>query len=208
MKKTLFLIILLTYSISAFAQDVIIKTNGKTIHCKVLEVDYSEVYYYLNNDLFKHSIRRSEVREIQYGNQFTNSSKDGVQFDQIEPKNSVTIGILEGGGSLVGFDYEFLVTKSAGIQAGAGIIGFGASLNIHLKPTIRSTFIALQYWHQGFGTSFTQSLLGPSIVFRAKKIFTGQIGFGFALEKGPAWPERETQPPIMLTYAIGIYLPF
>lgn len=139
MKKVLYLIILLTYSLSAFAQDVIVRTNGKNIHCKVLKVDNSEVYYYLNDDLFKHSISRNEVKEIQYGNQLPNSSKIGFQSYANEPKSSITVGILEGGGSLVGFDIEMMYSKSASLQLGACLVGFGAGLNMHLKPTIRST---------------------------------------------------------------------
>jgi hypothetical protein len=208
MKNVLFLIILSTYPLLAFAQDVIVRTNGKKIHCRVLDVDSSHVYYDLNQDLFRYSIKRNEVKEIQYGNQLPNSSKIGSQFDKNEPQNSITAGFLEGGGSLVGFDYEMMFTKSASLQLGAGIVGFGAGLNMHLKPTIRSTYISFQYWHQGYRESYTQSLVGPSLVFRAKKVFTCQIGFAYALEKGPAWPKKKTQPLVMLTYAIGAYFPF
>ena len=127
---------------------------------------------------------------------------------QDDPRIAITIGIFNGGGSLVGADLEVMLSKRLGIQAGAGFIGLGAGLNYHLKPSIRSSMISLQYWHQGFGESYTQSLMGPSFVFRAKKIFTAQLGFGFPLEQGPAWPEdKMEQPPIMLMYSIGIYLP-
>jgi hypothetical protein len=208
MKKLLFLIILLTSTLSLFGQDVITKTNGKKIYCKVIDVDSTHVYYNQNQDLFRYKIKRAEVREIQYGESFFDSSGASSGPVLNGARNSITIGVLEGGGSLIGFDMEFMVTKSAGIQFGAGIVGFGGSLNIHLKPTIRSTYISLQYWHQGYGDSYTQSLIGPSFVFRARKIFTAQIGFGFALETGPAWPSDVTQPPVELTYAIGVYFPF
>jgi len=126
-----------------------------------------------------------------------------------EPRTAITIGILNGGGSLVGADFEVMATKRIGIQAGAGYMGFGAGLNYHLKPSIRSSMISLQYWHQGFGDLYTQSVVGPSFVLRAKKIFTAQLGLGFAIEEGPAWPEdKMDQPPVMLLYSIGIYLPF
>ncbi len=123
-------------------------------------------------------------------------------------KNSITIGILQGGGSLVGVDYEVLLFDSFGIQAGAGWVGFGGGLDFHLKPSIRSSFFSLQYWHQGFANSYTQSVLGSNFVFRGKRWFTFQIGLGYALDKGPAWPSRITQPSAMLTYAIGGYIPW
>ncbi len=119
-----------------------------------------------------------------------------------------TFGILQGGGSLIGADLEVLVSNRIGIQAGAGFVGFGGGLNIHLKPTIRSSFVSLAYWHQGVGDSYTQSVVGPSYVYRGKKWFTAQIGLGFAVEKGPNWPDSKTQPPVMLLYSIGAYIPW
>jgi hypothetical protein len=65
-------------------------------------------------------------------------------------RNCVAGGILQGGGSLVGADLEFLLFKGLGIQAGAGLIGFGAGINYHIQPdNIRTPFLSLQYWHQG-----------------------------------------------------------
>lgn len=128
--------------------------------------------------------------------------------DQLEEQRSVTIGILQGGGSLIGADLEFLLFNQFGFQMGAGIVGFGGGLNYHFKPSIRSSFISLQYWHQGFGSSFAQSLIGPNFVYRSKKWFTFQIGLGAALEKGPALADDYVQPPVMLMYSIGAYIPF
>ena len=126
---------------------------------------------------------------------------------EIEKRNSITIGILQGGGSLVGADMEFLLTKQLGIQVGAGIVGFGGGINYHFKPSIRSSFISLLYWNQGVGDYFVQNMIGPNFVYRGKKWFTFQIGFGFPLSEGPAMPDDFEQPPVMLMYSIGAYLP-
>lgn len=125
-----------------------------------------------------------------------------------QKKLCATIGILQGGGSLIGADLEVMAFNRVGLQAGAGFVGFGAGLNIHLKPTIRSSFVSLAYWHQGVGYSYSQSLLGPSFVYRGKKWFTAQLGLGFALEQGPSWPKDKEQPPVMLIYSIGAYIPW
>lgn len=127
---------------------------------------------------------------------------------QIEKRSSITIGILQGGGSLIGADLEFLLTDRFGIQVGAGIVGFGGGINYHFKPSIRSSFISLQYWNQGIGDSFTQNVIGPNFVYRGKKWFTAQFGLGVPLEKGPAFPKNTEQPPVMLLYSIGAYIPF
>lgn len=122
--------------------------------------------------------------------------------EQIEKRNSITIGILQGGGSLVGADLEFLLTDRFGFQVGSGLVGFGGGLNFHFKPSIRSSFISLQYWNQGIGNSFAQNVIGPNFVYRGKKWFTAQIGLGVPLEKGPAMPDDFEQPLVMLMYSI------
>lgn len=106
-----------------------------------------------------------------------------------EKRSSITIGILQGGGSMVGADVEFLLTDRFGLQIGAGYVGFGGGLNYHFKPSIRSSFISLQYWNQGIGDSFSQNVIGPNFVYRGKKWFTAQIGLGVPLKKGPALPD-------------------
>tara|TARA_Y100000766_G_C18581546_1_gene447452 strand:- start:101 stop:541 length:441 start_codon:yes stop_codon:yes gene_type:complete len=138
----------------------------------------------------------------------TNLFSQTEQLDeQIEKRNSITIGILQGGGSLIGADMEFLLTDRFGFQIGAGLIGFGGGLNYHFKPSIRSSFISLQYWNQGIGDSFAQNLIGPNFVYRGEKWFTAQIGLGVTLEEGPAMPNDFEQPPVMLMYSIGAYIP-
>ena len=135
-------------------------------------------------------------------------SQGVYNYKELEPRNCITVGILQGGGSLIGADMEFLLTDRFGAQIGAGLVGFGAGLNYHFKPSIRSSFVSLQYWNQGIGDSFVQNLIGPNFVYRSEKWFTFQVGFGLPLDVGPAAPENFVQPDVMLTYAIGAYFPF
>ncbi len=66
------------------------------------------------------------------------------QEAQTEKKHraAVTLGFLQGGGSLVGADFELLVSDRVGLQVGAGVVGLGAAINYHLKPSIRSSMIS------------------------------------------------------------------
>jgi hypothetical protein len=132
------------------------------------------------------------------------------EFDDYihQEKAAITIGILQGGGGLVGADFEVLLTNQLGIQFGAGIFSFGGGITYHFEPSIRSSFISFQYWHQGIGEGFAQSAVGPSFVFRGKRWFTFQIGIGKTLEEGPAYPKNMEQTPVMLLYSMGIYFPF
>lgn len=123
------------------------------------------------------------------------------------PGASLTLGVLQGGGGLIGADLEYLLTEKLGVQVGLGFYSFGAGINYHFKPAIRSSFISFQYRKQGLTENFVQTLLGPSYVFRAKKIFTCQIGLAKTIAKGPLYPKDKPFPPVMLVYSIGIYLP-
>ncbi|MCD6112539.1 MAG: hypothetical protein J7J86_04630 [Bacteroidales bacterium] len=126
---------------------------------------------------------------------------------KLDKSNCITLGILQGGGSIFGVDFETLLSKQFGVQVGVGVVGFGAGLNYHFKPSIRSSFISLQYFHQGLWNSFTQSVIGSSLVYRGKKWFTFQIGLGAPIDRGPALPYDFEQPPVILLYSIGAYIP-
>ena len=210
MKNVLLLIITLSIPFYVFSQDLIIKSNGDKLDCKILKEDSLKLYfafrkngYNINTFISKNEIRSYSYKYRQNGNFF----KDSID-NKSDKKNAITIGILEGGGSLVGADLETLLGSQFGVQIGAGLVGFGAGLDVHLHSSIRSSFISFQYWHQGFGSSYTQSVVGPSFVYRGKKWFTFQIGFGFPVGRGPALPVDTKQSPVMLTYAIGAYIPF
>jgi hypothetical protein len=207
-KLSIFILFLSLASITN-AQDLIINNSGERIPCKITKVDSLNIYFVTqwNNNQINTFIKRDEIRTIEYNySQTKRHFDDSLRFNKNYTR-CITLGVLNGGGSLLGVDLEFGFGKSFGIQVGAGLVGLGAGMNFHFKPTLRSSFLSFQYWHQGVGNSFSQSLLGPSIVFRARKVFTAQIGLGYALEQGPAWPESMEQPPVMLTYSIGIYFP-
>lgn len=206
MKSTIIIMLFYFISLSVFSQDLILRKNGEIVDCKITKTDSTNVYFTIKRgDQYVESfLDMQEIKDIKH-------KKDKAAIDSIDQhkkySHAFTIGILNGGGSLIGFDYEVLLTNYFGIQAGAGIIGYGCGLNLHFKPTIKSSFLSLQYWHQGLGDGFVQSLIGPNLVLRANKIFQCQLGLGAALNKGPNWPTDREQPPVMLTYAIGIYFP-
>jgi hypothetical protein len=210
MKTIIAVISLLASTLYSFAQDVIIRTNGVRIDCKITKVDSTTIYLNLhrNGNELQTSISKSEVKQIIYADLASNSlNLDSAAINK-KFKNSLTIGILQGGGSLIGVDYEILAADYFGLQAGIGLRGFGGGIDIHFHPNIRSSFASIQYWHQGIGNTYTQSIIGPCYVFRGKRWLTFQIGLGFPIEKGSNFPSNMTQPPIMLTYAIGVYIPW
>ena len=124
-----------------------------------------------------------------------------------EKKMSISAGFLQGGGGLAGADFEYLFSKHFSVQAGAGWLSCGAAVNYHFKPYINSSMLSLTYWHQGFGNSHTQSVVGPIYTFRAPKVFQFQIGMGYRVHEGPALNPDYSKTKIMLLYSIGVYFP-
>lgn len=124
-----------------------------------------------------------------------------------EKKMSISAGLLQGGGGLVGADLEYMFSNHFSVQAGAGLISAGGGINYHFKPFINSSMLSLLYWHQGFGNNHTQSVVGPVYTFRAPKVFQFQIGVGYRVDKGPALNPDMKNTKVMLLYSIGVYFP-
>ncbi|MFB6319871.1 hypothetical protein [Saccharicrinis sp. FJH54] len=131
----------------------------------------------------------------------------------------VTVGIMQGGGSLLGVDVEQRVANRIGIQLGGGFLGYGGGVNYHLQPGIRSSCLSLQYIHQGYskyGSNFRRntlltenSALTASYVYRARKWFTCQIGLAYSIDPDDRdWTYETSHVPIFLMYSMGAYLPF
>lgn len=120
---------------------------------------------------------------------------------------AIDAGVLMGGGSLIGFDLEVKPFNRLGMQFGAGISSFGGGLNYHFNDRINSSYLSLQYWHQGFGDYHYASYIGPMFVFRLKKILQAGIGLGYILDKGPTFNTNNTSP-VFLLYNVGVYFPF
>jgi hypothetical protein len=120
-----------------------------------------------------------------------------------EEKAIMSVGLLQGGGSLVGADLELKLANHLGAQIGAGLLGYGAGIDFHFKPDIRSSSLSLQYWHQGISPYAYQSWAGPLYVYRAPRWFTASIGLGLNTG-GNLLP---TSTPVTLLFSIGGYFP-
>ena len=49
-----------------------------------------------------------------------------------------TVGYLQGGGSMIGVDFEAVIQNQLSAQLGAGLYGFGFGVNYHLTNVFRS----------------------------------------------------------------------
>lgn len=221
MKYILILILFLFIEVYGYCQDVVVKTNGEKIFGKILKDDSTKlvIQTFPDGNDTKTEIEKYRIKTIIYN--YKKSDEKLIKYNKAdsdqdkfikekmdEDRNSaITVGFLNGGGALIGFDMEIMVSKRFGIQIGGGYIGYGAGVNFHFSPRINSSFLSIQYWNQGHESSFVQSLIGPSLVFRARKLLTAQIGLGYVLERGPAYPESLGTPSAILTYSIGLFFP-
>ena len=127
-------------------------------------------------------------------------------------KQVVSIGLLQGGGGLIGVDYEMLVVDRLGFQLGGGLFSYSAGINIHSEPTINSSFLSLAYWDLGAGSEVSMRLAGMSYNYRSKEGWLNwQIGLGKVLNYTSGFEQhfRDTVdadvPSVMLIYSIGGY---
>ena len=125
---------------------------------------------------------------------------------------AVMIGFLQGGGSLIGTDVEFMLGESImALQAGVGFVGFGAAVNFHFEPHVDSDYLSLCFWNQGAGNLSVQ-YLGLTYGERAYQWLTGQIGIGVMVGMGDAMRDQWEDimgssefSKIILLYSIGVY---
>ncbi len=121
-----------------------------------------------------------------------------------------TVGFLQGGGGLIGVDYEQMVSDRWGVSVGIGLPSYGASIHYHIEPSIVSNSIALSYWNQGFEESESSRYLGLTYVFRSKTSgWSGQVGLGSVLFRGTTAKEDleaifgSDLPSVIALYSIG-----
>jgi len=78
MKQLIILLFAITANFAGYSQDIIIKTNGVKIACKIQNEDISTVYYSFKNleAIIDTSIEKSEVASIKYGKDFHPKSGD------------------------------------------------------------------------------------------------------------------------------------
>ncbi|MDR1022124.1 MAG: hypothetical protein LBL94_02460 [Prevotellaceae bacterium] len=127
----------------------------------------------------------------------------GQQDSAKSPSMAVNAGFFMGGGASLGADVEYLFAKNRwSVQAGAGLLSFGAGVSYHLKPRINSPFVSLQYWHQ-IGGKENFDILGVMYVYRYKKWFQAGAGLGTFLSESGEQKRGEVLP----MFQAGIFVP-
>lgn len=205
-KRKILLLTTILFSVTVFAQDIVVNMNGQRFDCYISREDISAVYftYYRDGSKVDTSIVRNDIINYQYG------AVCEAPIPKWDSKVAISAGYGIAGATYIGTEFEFLFSRRFGIQVGGGALGAGGGINYHFSPTIRSSYLSLQYNIQGIGNDsewgYRRTTIGPSIVFRGRRWFTAQIGIGYILDKGPAYNDISSLP-VALTVGIGAYIP-
>jgi len=143
-----------------------------------------------------------------FGNGGSKSITPKTKKASKESNTVITPGILNGGISIIGLDFEVLFGKRIGLQGGVGLTSYGAAINFHLgEGGPRSSFVGFNYYAMQMGDYLTG--VGPSFNYRSKKWFYGSVGMMGIMDKGRLWyegvPQEYQGQEAMLTYSIGAY---
>lgn len=190
MRKIIVMAILIIISIGGYSQDIITRTNGQVIKCKIQNEDSTFVYFktFIKDKLIETFLPASEISSIKYysnsiienDNVFENYNK--VEVDsvfEVEKEEIVTIAVglgLDYGG-IAGFKLILNLHDNIGIFGGLGWAflssgyNFGAKLNIAPKSKINPHLQAMYGYNAGIIVSNDSDL--------SKIFYGGTVGIGF-----------------------------
>lgn len=120
------------------------------------------------------------------------------------PETAVSAGFGMGGGTVMGGEMEVMFFPRVSAQLGAGFFGFSGGLNYHIYPTVSSPYFSLKLWQDGLGNDYDATYIGPSFVYRAGRLFQAGLGFGYLVNKNPAYKPGSN---FTLSFNLGLYFP-
>lgn len=118
-------------------------------------------------------------------------------------KNSISVNVVYALGFFYNMEYERLFAKRFGISATAGFYGAGVGLNVHLKPSIRSSYFTLRTLLQSPKDNPYYLVGGPAFVYRGKNWLSAQAGVFFT-----GGNQDKLKYPILISLGLGGYIPW
>ena len=135
--------------------------------------------------------------------------------EELDRRFALSIGLLKGGGSLAGVDFEWMPIDHLGVSVGGGYLGISAGVNYHFEPGIDSSYVGLFWWDQNVGNAALEQMsTGVLVGGRFFKFLSLELGLGYVLRRGPGITANlkaltgTEPPPVMLVYNIGVYFTF
>ncbi|MDA3952859.1 MAG: hypothetical protein PF485_04375 [Bacteroidales bacterium] len=179
MRKIIVLVLLIIISFSCYSQDVLTRTNGDIIECKIQKEDSTFIYFktFIKNKLIETHLPISEISSIKYYT-YGQSNAEIDTIVEIEKKEIVTkaIGLGLDYGGLVGFKLTFNIFEDVGIFGGLGWAFMDFGYNVGIKLNIPSRLNINPYLQAMYGYN-----AGINIYDKPdynKKFNGGTVGFG------------------------------
>lgn len=144
----------------------------------------------------------------QYYGTPSSTEEKGKPNGSSEDRTTITVGLFEGGGGIVGVELESLFNDRIGFEIGFGIVSFSLGLNYHVGlGGVKSSFVGIKYSSLGMGPGHLFKTVGPEYTYRSKKWFTGSVGFGGVVDRGPYFKElpKANQKDSYINLTIGGY---
>lgn len=128
--KTLSTLLMLLFTISAFAQDRIIKKNSEVIECKVTELAAAEVkYFYTDNPKLIFGIDNALVEKIEFATgeiiEVGKNTFDNPEYYANQSKNAIKINFLSPLFGTTELIYERSIKPGRSWETALGIVGLG-----------------------------------------------------------------------------------
>ena len=181
MKKLTLLLFVFFIAVAANAQDKIVKTNGETIKCKIIEVGTSEIKYIPADNLTgpSYSIAREKVAKIEFDggkkeevNGKSNDWKDPELY-RSQLKKAIKINLFSPLYGSTDFTYEKSNSVGNSFEITFGIIGAGKSdvLEYYYSNGTTSTTQEVKRNQFGFFASYGHKFIKqPTFTFGASKL--------------------------------------
>lgn len=189
MKKIIVTVILIVISIGAYSQDIITRTNGEVIKCKIQNEDSTFVYFktFIKDKLIETHLPTSEISSIKYYSTSVVGIDNIIEINtklevdtkvEVEKEEIATVAVglgLDYGG-IAGFKLTLNLHDNFGIFGGIGwaFLGYGynvgAKVNFAPKSKINPHVQAMYGYNAGIIISNDSDL--------SKIFYGGTVGFG------------------------------
>lgn len=179
-EKLFFICIAILFGVACYSQDVIVKTNGDVIICKIDKEDNNTVYLTIrkNNQDIRTYIKKSEISSIEY---FNGNGQIPNKFDKFSP--GVGLGLDYGG---IGLNMLIYPQNNIGVFGGLGYAFAGAGFNAGVKARIVSDFSKSKASTYGLMMYGYNTLIIIKNASNLNKLFYGPtIGVGFDYKSHP-----------------------
>ena len=178
MRKIIVTVILIIICFRGYSQDIITRTNGEVVKCKIQNEDSTCVYFktFIKDKLIETYLLKSEISSIKY---YSKTIAEINTIGEIEKREAVTKAIGKGFdyGGLVGFKLAYNLNEDIEFFGGLGWAFLGFGYNVGIKLNIPSDLKINPFIHgmYGYNTVIINDDQGDN------KIFYG-VTAGFGLD--------------------------